>query len=136
MAVGRGGENTGGPARATLAEVVLDDHRLAQARLQFLGDDARGRIRGAARSDARHEAYGPAGKTLRGGDARDEHGCRKQNPAIAFQRGHGLFSCSAFRSWASPAARQASRRSGFDSDRGGFWPFARPPPPSATLPDL
>src|SRR5258707_15562627 len=100
MSVRFGVRDIGGADKPTPAELVLDDHRLAQARLQFLGDDTRGRVRCAARGDARNEAYGPAGKTLRDGDTRDEHGCREQDPAIAFRRGHGLFSFSSFRSWA------------------------------------
>src|SRR5437899_9798511 len=55
--------------------------------------------------------------------------------AVQQTRFHMVFSSvRTVRSWAAPAARQASRPLGFDSDKGGCWHCARRPRRSATLP--
>src|SRR5882762_755398 len=50
---------------AARAEAVFDDHRHTEACGHLLGDDARHRVGGAARRDARDETHGFAGEGLR-----------------------------------------------------------------------
>ena len=57
VAVGLGGGDIGGAERAAGAGSVLDDHRLAPALLQLVGDDARREIGPAARRRRDDDAH-------------------------------------------------------------------------------